>query len=170
MVEIKMTNGQPVLIDDEDSDLAQVNWYAHHDGYAYRHAGPKWKRYKYFMHKVILQRAIGRNLVEGEFCDHINRAKTDNRRSNLRVATKADNMRNKGLQKNNKVGYKGVCFRKDGSRQKRWVAQISFNGKVIQLGLFATPEEAAKRYDEAAREYHGEFAYQNFPKELPRNT
>jgi hypothetical protein len=46
--------------------------------------------------------------------------------------------------------------------------QIIKNGKHIYLGYFATPEQAAKIYDKAAKKYHGEFAYSNFPHVLPK--
>jgi hypothetical protein len=44
----------------------------------------------------------------------------------------------------------------------KWRAQIMLNGRLIHLGYFTDPVEAAKAYDEAARKYHGEFASLNF--------
>lgn len=45
----------------------------------------------------------------------------------------------------------------------RWRTRISLNGKRICIGDYGTAEEAARAYDRAARELHGEFARLNFP-------
>ena len=87
--------------------------------------------------------------------DHINENKDDNRLSNLRLATNRQNARNRGKQKNNKSGFKGVCWMK---QSKRWVAQICVDGTQTYLGLFDTPEEAHAVYCIAAEKHHGEFA------------
>ncbi len=78
--------------------------------------------------------------------DHINRDKSNNRRSNLRmVSVKLQNY-NKGLRKDNKSGYMGVYF--DSRRKKYpWSSRISMpNGKKKFLGTFATPEEASEAF------------------------
>lgn len=90
------------------------------------------------------------------FVDHINHNTLDNRKSNLRVCTNAENSRNQILSSNNTSGYKGVT--KAGNR---WVAKISFNGKLIHLGTYNTPEEAAQAYDIAAKALHKDFALLN---------
>lgn len=163
MIEQVMTNGTPFVVDNVDADLVQVNWCCSDDGYAYRNIGPRHKRKKVFLHRLIMGKVTDRTLEKWEEVDHKNRNKQDNRRENLRIAGKTNNMRNIGPQKNNKSGYKGVCYKKDGSRRKRWVAQINIGGKVNHLGFFLTPEEAAHAYDKAALERFGEFAYLNFP-------
>jgi len=87
--------------------------------------------------------------------DHRNRVTLDNRKTNLREATIAENNRNhKNLPR--KHPYKGI--RPNG---KKWVSVIFF-GKPIYLGTFITAEDAAIAYDKAAVEYHGEFASLNF--------
>lgn len=91
--------------------------------------------------------------------DHINRNPLDNRKCNLRRATNAENNRNKGPQKNNKSGYKGVSWH---TASQKWTAAIKIpDGKYLNLGLFLTAEDAAKAYNEAAVRYHGPYAYQN---------
>lgn len=75
---------------------------------------------------------------------------------NLRVATKAQNAQNRGAQRYNASGYKGV--HKLGSG---WCAQIQVNKVKRHLGMFNTAEEAAKAYNEAALLYHGNFAVTN---------
>lgn len=92
--------------------------------------------------------------------DHEDRNPLNYSRSNLRIATKQQNRQNKGLPRNNKSGYKGVIWAAD---RQQWRAYISVDGCIIQLGGFDDPIAAAKVRDTAARKYHGEFAFQNFP-------
>jgi hypothetical protein len=94
--------------------------------------------------------------------DHRNRNATDNRWVNLRRATVSQNNANKGLQKNNKSGFKGVYKESDSGK---WRAVLKFNKTTIHLGRFEVAEEAARAYDKAAKEHHGEFAFLNFPEE-----
>ena len=77
----------------------------------------------------------------------------------MRLATHAENNRNRGRQNNNTSGYRGVYWSKGA---EKWQVGIKVNGKVIHLGLFLDPEAAARAYDDAARKYHGEFARTNF--------
>jgi hypothetical protein len=90
------------------------------------------------------------------FIDHINFDASDNRIVNLREASMAENQRNRGRQKNNTTGYKGVRF--DKRWRGRWYARIVVNDNEIHLGSFATAEAARAAYAEAARRLHGEFA------------
>lgn len=90
--------------------------------------------------------------------DHSDGDRVNNRITNLRLATYSQNGRNRGMQANNTSGYKGVCFDAYGLRIKRWMASI-YDGKYhIYLGRFATREEAAAAYREAALRLHGEFS------------
>jgi hypothetical protein len=90
--------------------------------------------------------------------DHINGSKSDNRLSNLREATKAQNGANTRLSVNNSSGYKGVRWH---TAAKKWVAKIKINYKSIHLGLFTDIEDAAAAYQAAALKYFGEFAYKD---------
>ena len=80
--------------------------------------------------------------------DHIDRCSTNNAVSNLRCATRKQNMENTGLQSNNTSGFKGVSW---GKELCKWVAHIQHNRKQIHLGSFDTPEEASLAC-EAARD------------------
>lgn len=87
--------------------------------------------------------------------DHESRDTLDNRITNLRDATFAQNQHNRTAQVNNTSGHKGVSLIK---KTGRWRADIKANGVPKYLGSFATPEEAAAAYDAAALELHGAFA------------
>jgi len=103
---------------------------------------------------------IGRDLLRAEETDHVNQDSLDDRRFNLRIATRAENNRNRNLQKNNSSGFIGVS-RLNRLRRRPWQAYIKAGGKTIHLGYFATPEQAANAYNQAARLHHGELATLN---------
>lgn len=86
--------------------------------------------------------------------DHINGLRNDNRLSNLRDATRAENGRNLSVRSNNTSGIKGVYWSK---RNQRWLAQITVNQKTKYLGIFKDVEKAKEAYSQAAAELHGEF-------------
>lgn len=156
MREIPLTQGKTALVDDGDFDLvsrfkwqaakAPRTWYAHRVEY-----GGKRKKTE-SMHRLILDAPLGM------LVDHINGNGLDNRRDNLRLATKGQNNYNTRLRRDNATGYKGVkrnCL--------RWVARIRIDRRLIHLGSFSTKEDAARAYDSAARRHFGEFAKLNFP-------
>lgn len=89
---------------------------------------------------------------DGEI-DHINRRRDDNRLANLRVATRAQNMRNTPRYSTNRSGFKGVA-----PYGEKWRAQITVNGKQYNLGYFPDPQSAAKAYAHAARHAFKAFA------------
>jgi hypothetical protein len=104
------------------------------------------------MHRVIAAR-MGLDL--SEIIDHMDGNGLNNSRSNLRAATNAQNLQNRGKQKNNTSGIKGVSW--DKARSK-WAAEIRSQGKRYHLGRFDTKEEAAEAYRKAAKKLHKEFA------------
>jgi hypothetical protein len=87
--------------------------------------------------------------------DHFNQNKSDNRISNLREATNAENMRNVSKWSHNTSGLKGVSFH---NLRKKYRATIKVNGKAMHLGLFECPAVAHFEYQIAANIHHGEFA------------
>ena len=90
--------------------------------------------------------------------DHIDENKTNNNLTNLRWATKTENGQNKGKNKNNTSGFKGVSYDKT---KNKYRAVIKINEKRKHLGYFKTAKEASAEYDESAKENHKEFYYKN---------
>jgi len=159
VIQVTLTNGYATTIDQVDIDLFDTPWQATvKDGKPTYVICCNVKFGKAILHRIILQRKIGRPLEKGETCDHRDGNGLNNTRSNLRVATNAQNSQNKSIYKRNKSGYKGVTWNSEG---KKWVARIGFNGKYIYLGIFADIKDAARCYNEAALKYHGEFARLN---------
>ena len=93
---------------------------------------------------------------QGEI-DHINGNRVDNRISNLRVVSRAENAMNRGMSRNNTSGAKGVSWHK---RKKLFEARIKKGGKSVALGRFKTIEDAKAAYDRAAQEMHGKYMRQ----------
>lgn len=109
-----------------------------------------------FLHRLLLSPS------RGQVVDHVSGDGLDNRRCNLRLCEQMRNLQNRKIARHNKSGFKGVYLdsRRDSSR-KPWRAEISANRQRINLGAYATPEDAAKVYDLAAVIYHREFARTN---------
>ena len=83
--------------------------------------------------------------------DHKNGIRNDNRISNLREATNAENHQNKGARADNTSGYQGVSYKKD---RNKWFSQIEANGKNKHLGYFDSPESAYSAYLQAKSQLH----------------
>lgn len=150
MKKIPLTQGKFALVNDEDyEELSKYKWGFTH-GYAKR-SGPRPKQEKIYMHRVVI------GAKHGQMVDHINGDKTDNRKNNLRFSTKSTNGMNRGKNKNNTSGFKGVFLAK-GRGKKCWYARIWKNRMCYFLGYYYSPEEASMSYENAAKKYHGEFA------------
>ncbi len=153
---IHLPRGRFALVDEADfAVLSAFAWSTSGCGtsnsklYAHRSEGSRWIK----MHIEIMKPP------PGFLVDHRSGDTLDNRRSNLRLATPVDNARN-SVKRSKRNPYKGVDF-----DHGRWVAQITVDSVASRLGRFATPEEAARAYDDAARRRFGVFARLNFPRE-----
>ena len=83
--------------------------------------------------------------------DHINRNRSDNKFSNLRLATSEQNNHNTTDRTNNTSGHRGVVWHK---KRQKWQAQISINNKHKYLGLFDRIEDAIAARQAAVNEFH----------------
>lgn len=154
-MEVALSRGLVALVDDEDYErINQHNWYCDAKGYAVRSEYPEGKQQVVRMHRIII------NAPPEMTVDHINGDRLDNRKQNLRLATKQQQLRNRPKFKSSRWQYKGVQQRETG----RWRATINNEGKAYSLGSFGTEVEAAKAYDAKAKELFGEFARLNFSR------
>lgn len=116
------------------------------DGYIH----VKFRGVEYYAHRLAWL------ITYGEFpelLDHIDRDRSNNRLSNLRSATHAQNAANSAARRDSRSGVKGVR-----ANRNRWIASISIGGQYKHLGSFATIEEASAAYKAAAVQQHKEFA------------
>lgn len=151
--------GLYALVSPDDFEWAgRLLWHLRPDGYVGR-TEPKPDGGK---HTVFLHREVN-GTPAGYLTDHINNDKLDNRRENLRTATDTENNLNRRQRTDNTSGFRGVSFHK---ATKKWQAAIACKRKWKSLGYFATREDAARAYDAAALQLHGEFARLNFPDEV----
>lgn len=149
MAKITLPNGSVCLVDDEDyARLSQFKWKLSAKKYAAAKTTPGRKGKQEYMHRMIL------NAVVGMYVDHINGDGLDNRKNNLRLASKSQNGFNRGVQKNNSSGIKGIVQDK---RDGVWMARIGFQGRKIHLGRFESAELAHEFRCLAAEMIHGEF-------------
>ena len=142
------------LVDDHVYDwVSRWNWHIH---------TCKDKKYvsrtSYGKH-ILLHRYIA-DAPPNMDVDHKDGNGLNNQISNLRLCSTSQNLMNRGKQRNNTSGYKGVSRRK---HRPLWRAGIYVNGKTKHLGDYFCLIKAAKAYDEAAKKYHGDFARLNFP-------
>jgi hypothetical protein len=140
---ITLTDGSSAHVDDEDYPLlSRFNWYLSSSGYARTCFLGKF----FHMHQMIMGHAPrgSRRIL-----DHINQDRLDNRKHNLRWASKSENGLNSKLRSDNPTGYRGV--RVEGSKYR---AYCTFMGKQYNFGLYLTPEAAATARDEGMKRLH----------------
>ncbi len=157
--QIPLTQGKFAIVDSEDfKRLNQWKWYFN-AGYALRgqrNFGCKGNCVKIYMHRLIAE------TPEGMQTDHINGDRLDNRKCNLRAATISQNIMNQKPQIGCSSKFKGVFWN---NRINKWQCQIKSNKKYKYIGVFDSEDNAAKAYNNAAMELHGEFARLNIVEE-----
>ena len=156
---ITLSQGKVAIVDASDFDwLSQWKWIADrrpHGFYVSRKevgAGPNSRNI--YMHRFIMLEP------KGMMVDHVNHDPLDNRRANLRICTRTENLRNRTSLVGSSSKYLGVSWQ---AQSRKWQAHIRWNGKSRYLGLYANEDDAARAYDAAAREHFGEFANPHFP-------
>lgn len=143
MKKIPLTQGKEALVDDADFEwLNQYKW-RYIPNYKPEYVGSaamSSSRKIIRMHRLIL------GAKKGQEVDHVNRDPLDNRKENLRIATRGENTRNQGGRKDSTSGQRGVNFHKP---RKSWVARIQVDGNRYFLGAFKTKKEAISAYNKA---------------------
>lgn len=151
---IPLTKGYTAVIDVEDVPLiAGSNWSARvpsnrNTVYAARRNPRAVGGHIVSLHRFLMGSPAGFEV------DHIDGDGLNNRRSNLRCATRSQNQHNRRPNKGS--GPKGVAWHK---RDQKWQARIMLNGKHHWLGNFSTAEEASLAYAEASQRLHGDFGH-----------
>ena len=153
------TKDEPFFVDKEDFDkVKDICWSKNNGGYLAGNAG---NSKTVMLHRYIMD-APDDMLVDPV---HGSETKHDNRRSNLRLATCAQNNMNSKLNINNTSGCTGVYFNKE---TKKWVAQIGVGNyedtgkkRCIYLGSYDDFDDAVKARKEAEEKYYGEFSRDN---------
>jgi hypothetical protein len=168
MKTIQLTQGQVALVDDADFEaLNAFKWCAARNNggryYAVRsvYDAHGKKTGQTTMHRHITGATTGRDV------DHENGDGLDNQRHNLRLCSEAQNAFNKRKCRTRvcKSPFKGVRPTRGG----RYNARITFQGRLMGLGVFTEEIDAARAYDAAATRYHGQFANINFPTKCLSN-
>lgn len=149
---VTLSNGLEAVIDAEDAHFVEGwNWSARVTKwgvYAARTSYASGKKADVKMHRVIL------SAQDGDIVDHKNGDRRDNRKTNLRIATAAQNAQNAARRNDNSSGFKGVSMHKTSGK---WWAYINVAGKRKSLGYYVKPEDAHSAYSKASAELHGEF-------------
>ena len=106
----------------------------------------------YLVHRIVWALHYGLTFPSTVHIDHINHVRTDNRITNLRLVTKAENARNYTRRSDNTSGQVGVKLNSRG----HWTAQINISGKRVHLGHHRTKEAAiaARKAAEAKYSFH----------------
>jgi hypothetical protein len=129
---------------------------------------------KYFAHRLIWKMVTNQDPIDFEI-DHFDANKSNNRISNLRLATRNENQHNRPKISTNKSGFKGVCW---DNNHSKWRATISVNSVHIALGYFDNIHDAVLAYNTAADKLHNDFKnYEivddtetNFKKDLVKSN
>lgn len=155
-------------IDEEDLQrVSEIKWRRNEkNGYVIKGVyksitNGKQKAVKMHLHRFVLglvDKKANKICTCGYEVDHKNRNPLDNRKSNLRICTHAQNQRNKTkMKRKGQSKYRGVYLAKN----KKWIASIRVDGKIIALGRFDTEDQAANAYNIAAIKHWGEYANLN---------
>lgn len=157
-VKIVLNNGLTCLCSKEDfNHLSQYKWRVTMDK---KYATTKIDGKYVLMHRLLLNDQLNEHL----YVDHINNNGFDNRRSNIRVCTPAENSLNRRKRTNVTSKYLGVSYT---SKRKKYSVSIRANGKTIRLGVCENEVDAAQLFDIwtiKQDDYKDGFRKLNFPE------
>jgi hypothetical protein len=162
---IELSQGRIAIVDDEDFEwLSKWKWHFHcgryaKTGYARRTSRAYNQQQTILMHNEIYKHH--HHQKPPRELDHINTCGSDNRKQNLRLATRARQKANQRLRLDNASGVTGVYWNK---RSGKWQSQIRINRKLQHLGYFINKKDAIAARRQAEIQYFGE--YRHNPKDL----
>jgi len=141
--------GESIYVDDNVFDvLSTFKWHCTDNTVKSHVNKDEWLILSHFIIEVF----------KGQRVDHKDQNIHNNVRSNLRIATAAQNACNTKQYETNTTGLRGVGWHK---RSRKWRATITHHKQSIHIGLFDSKEEAAVAYNQAALQLHKEFATLN---------
>lgn len=153
-IEGETKEGEKFIIDKEDFEkIKNYQWHSHYVNRKKNYVSCIFNGKRLYIHRIIMN-----CLEEDKVVDHIDGNPLNNRKNNLRICTKAENSRNLCLYDSE---LRGISI-----RGNSYGAKITFNGKNIWLGSFASLEDAQKARDNAELIYFGKFKHA--PKENKR--
>lgn len=145
---VPLNDGHFAIVDDEDYEvLSRFKWHVVKDDKG---------KYLYAITKIRMHRFV-LNVPSGMFVDHINGDTLDNRKSNLRICTNAENQQNT-KSRGGSSRYKGVSYQR---KTGKWMAAFIANKVHYYCGLFNNEEDAALAVDKKRAEVMGHFASRN---------
>lgn len=155
MKELQLYTGEITLIDDEDYEwLSTYKLFISNKRYNYVSlsikTNGKWGRKD--IHQLIMK------TPKGMYTDHIDGNGLNNQKKNLRIVTNSQNCMNRISQKKTSSIYKGVSWHK---KNNKWLSNICINKKRISIGYFDNEKDAAKAYNEKAKELFGKYVKLN---------
>ena len=157
MKKIYLTRGHIALVDDEDYEyINSFHWgikASLNTFYANRYIRIDNKRTVTYMHHILIPSSKRLHV------DHKDGNGLNNQKSNLRICTTQENLRNMKKVAPATSKFKGVHLHR---QTNKWRAVIKWEGKPKHLGLYLNEEDAAKAYDKAAEELFGKFCRLNF--------
>lgn len=150
---ITLTKGKETVVDDSDfAILSTFKWTLVSDAsgrsYAVRSKMINGKKVTLRMHRVLMGDPHGMQI------DHVDGDSLNNQKSNLRVCTQSENLRNTKKHKDNTSGFKGVHYNPN---RKKWEANIRFDYRLQYLGRYICPLLAYVAYCRAGRRLFGAF-------------
>lgn len=143
--------GEEIYVDLEYFEkVRNICWHINKSGYVTSGTG-------IYMHRLIMGEPVGLDV------DHIGGKETrcDNRKFNLRIATRSQNQQNHPVRSDNKTGVTGVGYKED---TQSWYAEIRVDNKNIWLGSFMSLDDAIDARKRAENFFFGDFSYKNSQK------
>lgn len=134
--------------------ISKYSWNMNAYGYIVSYSEYEESKKILWLHNIIMDKNIGDKKIE---VDHINHQRNDNRKENLRLASRPENTRNSSIRKNNTSGFIGITFDK---KNNKWVAQITIDGKNKKIGRYYNLFDAVAARLVAEKKFFGEFAPQ----------